>query len=127
MPLSIEERDFDKFILIGDRVLIKPKEVNNKTRSGLYLPPGLEKQESLSSGYVIKVGPGHPLPALVDVEEPWKKGKDEVQYVPIQPSEGDLAVFLQNSAFDIEFNKEKYVIVPQSAILMLIRDEGLLE
>jgi chaperonin GroES len=32
---------------------------------------------------------------------------------------------LQKSGWEIEFNKEKYVIVPHSAILMLIRDEDL--
>jgi co-chaperonin GroES (HSP10) len=45
--------------------------------------------------------------------------------VPLQPREGDEAIYLQNSGFEIEFNKEKYVIIPHSAILMLIRDEDL--
>ncbi|MEA3446961.1 MAG: hypothetical protein U9Q98_00710 [Bacteroidota bacterium] len=31
------------------------------------------------------------------------------------------------SGFEIEFNNEKYIILPHSAILMLIRDEGLFE
>jgi chaperonin GroES len=43
----------------------------------------------------------------------------------LQPKEGDQAVYLQNSAIEIEFNREKYVIVPHSAILLLLRDEGL--
>jgi hypothetical protein len=34
---------------------------------------------------------------------------------------------MQNSAIEIEFNKEKYVVVPQSAILLLLRDDGLFE
>ncbi|MQY78488.1 MAG: co-chaperone GroES, partial [Bacteroidetes bacterium] len=32
-----------------------------------------------------------------------------------------------NSAYEIEFNKEKYVIVSHSAILLLVRDDGLFE
>ena len=44
-----------------------------------------------------------------------------------QPKEGDQAVYLQNSAIEIEFNKEKYIVVPQSAILLLLRDDGLFE
>ena len=53
--------------------------------------------------------------------------KDEVKYVPIQPKMGDLAIYLQNNGYEIHINKEKYIIVPNSAILILIRDEGLIE
>jgi hypothetical protein len=47
--------------------------------------------------------------------------------VPLQPKRGDLAVYLQNSAWEIVFNEEKYLIVPNSAILLLVRDENLLK
>jgi len=57
----------------------------------------------------------------------WKNSSDEPKYVPLQPKEGDQAVYLQNSAIEIEFYKEKYVIVPHSAILLLLRDDGLFE
>ncbi len=127
MTLEIEEKDLNKFILIGDRVLIKPKTQQNKTKSGLYLPPGVHEKEKIQSGYVLKLGPGYPIPAIADVDEPWKKQEDEVQYVPLQPKEGDLAIYIQNNSFEIVFKNEKYVIVPHSAILMLIRDEDLFE
>ena len=65
------------------------------------------------------------LPAIQDMDEPWKERGDEVKYVPLQPREGDLAVYLQKSGYEIEFNNEKYVIIPHSAILMLIRDKDL--
>jgi co-chaperonin GroES (HSP10) len=74
---------------------------------------------------VLKVGPGYPIPAIQDTDEPWKDHGDDVKYVPLQPKEGDLAVYLQKSGYEIEFNNERYVIIPHSAILMLIRDEGL--
>jgi len=127
MPLQIDHTDFNKFIVIGDRVLIKPKSPMEKTKGGLLLPPGVQENERLQSGYVIKVGPGYPVPAIAEIDEPWKNKSDEVKYVPLQPREGDLAVYLQNSAFDIEFNGNKYVIVSQSSILLLIRDESLFE
>jgi co-chaperonin GroES (HSP10) len=66
-----------------------------------------------------------PIPAISEVDEPWKDKRSEVKYVPLQPIEGDLAVYLQKSGWEIEFNNEKYVIVPHSAILILIRDEEL--
>ena len=125
MNLQIEEKDLNKFIVVGDRVLIKPKNQQDRTKSGLYLPPGVHEKEQIHSGYVLKVGPGYPMPAIQDMDEPWKERKDEVKYVPLQPKEGDLAVYLQKSGFEIEFNKERYVIIPHSAILMLIRDDEL--
>lgn len=127
MQLSIEQKDLDKFIMIGDKVLVKPKNPQTQTKSGLYLPPTIE-QEKIQSGYIIKVGPGFPMPAQAEDHEVWEKKKDnEVNYLPLQAKEGDLAVFLQNSAFEITFNDEKYLIIPHSAILMIIRDEGLFE
>jgi co-chaperonin GroES (HSP10) len=125
MAFNIEESDLKKFIVIGDRVLIKPKSPQEKTKSGLYLPPGVQEKEKIHSGYVLKVGPGYPIPAIQDLDEPWKDKSDDVKYVPLQPKPGDLAVYLQNGSYEIEFNNERYVIVPHSAILMLIRDEGL--
>ena len=127
MSLVIEENDLAKFILIGDRVLIRPKNPKGKTTSGLYLPPNVAENEKTQSGYIIKVGPGYPIPAMADVDEPWKEKKEQVQYVPLQAKAGDLAVYLNKSGWEIEFNKEKYIILPHSAILMLIRDEGLFE
>jgi len=127
MSLIIEEKDLNKFILIGDRVLIRPKNPKGKTASGLYLPPNVEENEKTQSGYVVKVGPGYPIPAMTDADEPWKEKKEQVQYVPLQAKAGDLAVYLNKSGWEIEFNKEKFIILPHSSILILIRDEGLFE
>ena len=127
MAINIEEKNFERFILVGDRVLVKPKVLDNKTKSGLILPPTVQEKENLQSGYVVKVGPGYPIPAMIDADEAWKKQEDEVKYVPLQAKEGDMALYLQNSGYEIEFNKEKYIILPHSSILMFIRDEGLFE
>ena len=128
MQLPIDQKDIAKFFMVGDKVLIKPKNPQNQTSTGLYLPPTVQQNEKIQSGYIIKVGPGYPLPSLVDEGEVWKKKKDEnVQYLPLQAHEGDLAVYLQNASFEIKFNNEVYMIVPHSAILMFIRDEGLFE
>lgn len=127
MSLIIEERDLEKFIMVGDRVLIKPKTPTGKTKTGLYLPPTVQESEMIQSGYIIKVGPGYPIPAVTDEDEAWKQKQENVKYVPLQAQRGDLAVYLSKSGFDIEFNKEKYVILPHSAILMIIRDEAILE
>jgi len=127
MTLELNEQNLDKFIMIGDRVLIKPKSPLDKTKSGLYLPPGIQEKEKIHAGYVLKVGPGYPIPAISEVDEPWKDKSDEVKYVPLQPKIGDVAIYMQKNGFEFEFKKEKYIIVPHSAILMLIRDESLFE
>lgn len=127
MTLELGEQNLDKFIMVGDRILIKPKSPLDKTKSGLLLPPGVHEKEKIQAGYVVKVGPGYPIPAINEVDEPWKDKSDEVKYVPLQIKEGDLAIFMQKSGFEIEFHNEKYLILPHSAVLMLIRDEGLFE
>lgn len=127
MQLLIDQKDISKFLMIGDRVLIKPKNPQSQTKTGLYLPPSVQQGEKIQSGYIIKVGPGYPLPSQTDSEEAWKQKNEEVHYLPLQAKEGDLAVYLQGSAFEINFNDEVFVIVPHSAILMLVRDEGLFE
>jgi chaperonin GroES len=127
MTLELGEQHLDNFIMIGDRVLIKPKSPLDKTKSGLFLPPGVQEKEKIQTGYVVKVGPGYPIPAINEVDEPWKDKSEDVKYVPLQIKEGDLAIFMQKSGFEIEFQKEKYLIVPHSAILMVIRDESLFE
>jgi co-chaperonin GroES (HSP10) len=127
MSVILDEKDLQKLIVIGDRILIKPKVPQSKTNSGLYLPPGVSENEKVQIGYVLKVGPGYPIPSVSDNDEPWKNRSDEPKYVPLQPKEGDQAVYMQNSAIEIEFNKEKYIVVPHSAILLLLRDDGLFD
>lgn len=116
-------KNIDKFIVVGDRVLVKPQEDSSRTSSGLYLPAGVTEKEKMQSGYVMKAGPGYATSAPIDDDEPWKEAKDKVKYIPLQAKSGDLAIFLRKEAFEIEFEKEKFLIVPQSAILLLIRNE----
>ncbi len=116
------ELKLKNLIVVGDRVLIKPKKSNSRTQSGLYLPPGVQEKEKIQSGYIIKVGPGYPLPLPVDEDDTWK-GKDEaIKYIPLQAEQGDLAIYLQNGAVEIMYENEKFFIVPQASILMLERE-----
>ena len=125
MQLALEHKDIKKFLMVGDKILIKPKNPQSQTKSGLYLPPSVQDKDKIQSGYVIKVGPGYP--AQNEEREVWESKEEEVRYLPLQAQEGDLAVYLQNAAYEISFNDEKYLIVPHAAILMLVRDEGLFE
>jgi len=124
MKISAENR-LKKLIVVGDRILIKPAKQSDKTSSGLYLPPGVQEKEKIQTGYVIKVGPGYPLPLPLDEDELWKGKEDQVRYLPLQAQEGDLAIFLQRGAIEVIYEDEKYFIVPQASVLMLEREEDL--
>lgn len=122
--LLTPDNKLKKLIVIGDRVLIRPSKPDERTASGLYLPPGVHEKEKVQQGFVIKTGPGYPIPLPVE-NEPWKNEEEQVKYVPLQAKEGDLAIFLLSGATEVIYEGEKYFIVPQSAILMLERDEDL--
>jgi len=122
--LLTQDNKLKKLVIIGDRVLIKPTQPNDKTASGLYLPPGVQEKEKVQQGYVIKTGPGYAIPMPVD-DEPWKTDDEKIKYMPLQAKEGDLAIFLLNGATEVIYEGDKYFIVPQGAILMLERDEEL--
>ena len=122
--MEISENKLKNLIIVGDRVLIKPKSLSDKTKTGLYLPPGVQEKEIVQSGYVMKAGPGYPLAqATEDMEESWKATDEKVKYIPLQVKEGDLAVFLQKGSVEVLYKDEKYFIVPQNQILMIEREE----
>lgn len=116
------ENTLKKLIIIGDRVLIKPGKQQDITASGLYLPPGVQEKEKIQQGYVVRIGPGFAIPVAVETES-WKQEEEAVKYIPLQIKEGDLAIFLLNGAIEVVYEGEKYFIVPQSAILMVEREE----
>jgi len=118
-----------ELIVVGDKVLILPESDAERTEHGLYLPPSVKEKEKVHSGYVVKVGPGYPVPNphFID-QEPWSTTpKEPVKYIPLQAEQGDYAIFLRDQAIEIEFESKKYLIVPQSAILVLIRKDILKE
>lgn len=114
-----------KLIIVGDRVLIKLRKANEKTATGLYLPPGVQEKEKVQQGYIIKTGPGYPIPSPMEADEPWKDREENIKYIPLQAKEGDLAIFLLNGSYEVIYEGEKYFIVPQHSILMLEREEDL--
>jgi co-chaperonin GroES (HSP10) len=113
-----------QLIVVGDRVLITPDDSKEKTNFGLYLPQGIEEKEKVQGGIVFKTGPGYALPDPSDTgDEPWGAPKKDTKYVPLQVEEGDYVIFLRKSAIEIEFENHKYIILSQSAILLIVRDD----
>ncbi|MDB5249106.1 MAG: co-chaperone GroES [Segetibacter sp.] len=122
--LLTHDNKLKKLIVIGDRVLIRPSKADERTQSGLYLPPGVQEKEKIQQGTVIKTGPGYAIPMPVE-NEPWKSEEEQVKYMPLQVREGDVALFLVSGATEVMYENEKYFIVPQAAILMLEREDEL--
>ena len=114
-----------QMLVVGDKVLILPDSDKERTQHGLYLPPSVKEKEKVQSGVVVRVGPGYPVanPQYIE-EEPWSTTpKEPVKYIPLQVEEGDYAIFLRDQAIEIEYDSKNYLIVPQSAVLMLIRND----
>ncbi|MEC9474463.1 MAG: co-chaperone GroES family protein [Candidatus Neomarinimicrobiota bacterium] len=114
-----------QILVVGDRVLIRPDKGEKKSKAGLYLPPSVIEKQEILSGVIVEVGPGIPLGnPEEDIDEPWSASdSSSVKYIPTQADVGDMALFLNKASIEIKIENEDYLIVPQSAILILIRDD----
>jgi len=111
-------------LVVGDRLLIQPDKGDKTSPAGLYLPPSVIEKQEVKGGIVVEVGPGIPLGSPNDsIDEPWKENKSDIKYIPTQAEIGDYALYLGKASIEIEIEKKEYLIVPQSAILILIRDD----
>tara|TARA_A100001011_G_C13608756_1_gene555160 strand:- start:115 stop:492 length:378 start_codon:yes stop_codon:yes gene_type:complete len=111
-------------LVVGDRILIRPDTGESKSPAGLYLPPSVIEKQEVRGGMVVEVGPGIPLGSPDgSLDEPWNDKKSDVKYIPTQAEIGDYALFLGKASIEIKIEEKDYLIVSQSAILILIRDD----
>ena len=116
----MEERR--KLLVVGDRILIEPEEGEERTRVGLYLPASAVDNQAVQTGTVVATGPGTPISAPTDLnEEPWRIDSGEARFLPVQARPGDYAIFFRRAAVEITFEEKRYLVVPQAALLVLIR------
>ena len=112
-----------RIIIVGDNLMVRP-EVRGKTHGGLYLPPSVADTEAVAGGWVVQIGPGLAYPHPFDAEaEPWKRQERQARYIPPQAQEGDYAIFMRKAAVEITFEDEKHLIVPNGAVLALVRED----
>ena len=88
---------------LGNRVVIKRVEAEEKTASGIVLPG--QAQEKPQQAEIIAVGPG----GVVD-------GKEEKMEVKV----GDKVIYSKYAGTDVKLDGEEYVIVRQSDILAIV-------
>ena len=114
-----------QILVVGDRVLIRPDKGEKKSKAGLYLPPSVIEKQEVLSGIVVEVGPGIPLGNPEEnMNEPWSVNDGSaVKYIPPQAEVGDMVLFVNKASIEVKIENEDYLIMPQSAILILIRDD----
>jgi len=113
-----------KLIVVGDRLLVRPESGEERTHSGLILPDTAVAARQAKGGWVVSVGPGTPVVNPADLmEADWDDESVPARYVPMQAQEGDYVLFLQKAAVEITFEKKNYLIVPNGAVLVLVRED----
>jgi chaperonin GroES len=119
----------NRLSVVGDRVLIAPQEGEERTKVGLYLPPTAVDHQAVQGGRILATGPGTPVSAPTELdEEPWKLGaKSDGRYVPVQARVGDFALFFRKAAVEITYEGKHYLVVPQAALLVLVRPKDILD
>lgn len=118
----------NELIVVGDRVLIQPNAGEQRTETGLVLPASVAEQENVRGGRVIKTGPGYLTQNPEYTEsDTWKPSETPVRYLPLQAEPGDYAFFLRKKAIEMRYDGEEFLIVPHSAVLALVREEGTAE
>ena len=118
-------RNEKQLIVVGDRVLVKVGDGEQRTNVGLYLPPTAIDKQAVQGGEIVSTGPGLALPDMgADPgEETWRTTSRarEARYVPMQAKVGDYALFFRKASVEITFEGAKYLVVPLAAILVLVR------
>ena len=108
--------------VVGDRVLVRPDDGDDRSAGGLYLPASVKAKDRVQGGRVVKVGPGLAVPNPdYATDEPWAAESSPVRYLGVQARVGDFALFLRKEAVEVEYGGESFLIVPHGAVLALVR------
>jgi chaperonin GroES len=86
---------------IEDRVLIKPNEAEEKTKSGIYLPEGAKEKPMI--GKVIATGPG--------------KLNDKGVRTELSVKKGDQVIYGKYAGTEVDIDGVKHMIVRENELL----------
>lgn len=90
---------------LSDRVLIKPMEAEETTKSGIVIPETARKERP-QEGEVVAVGPG-------------KIGKDG-KTIPMSVKAGDKIIFSKYGGSEIKIDDQDYLIMREEDILAVV-------
>lgn len=86
---------------LGDRVVVKRLDAEEKTKSGIIIPDNAK--EKPQQGEVLAVGPG--------------KTTDDGKVIKMDVSVGDKVLFAKWGATDVKIDGEEYLILKQDDII----------
>jgi chaperonin GroES len=89
---------------LGDRVIVKPSEGEEKTKSGIVLPE--TAKEKPQEGEVIAVGSGR-----------YEEGKR----VPLEVKQGDKIIYSKYGGTEVKVEGEEYLILSERDILAIVK------
>ena len=93
-----------KVVPLGDRILVKRLEAEEKTKGGIVLPD--TAKEKPKEGKVISAGKGKP--------------NEDGKAVPLTVKEGDKIIFSSYAGTDIQIEGEEYIIMKEEDVLGII-------
>ena len=88
---------------VADRILIKMKEGEETTKSGIILSSGAKEKPQIAE--VIEVGPGEKIDGKIE---------------PVNVKKGDNVIVSKYSGTEVKYEGEEYLIVKQSDILAIV-------
>ncbi len=91
---------------LGERVVVKALESEEKTKSGIVLPD--TAKEKPQKGTVVAVGPGRVL--------------DNGQKLPLEVKVGDKVLFAKYAGTEVKVDEEEYMVLKENDILAIIAD-----
>ena len=90
---------------LNDRLIVKPLEKEEVTKSGIILPDTVDKERP-EQGEVIAIGPG--------------KLKDDGSRAPMSVKVGDKVMFKKYSPDEIKVDEKEYLVISEFDILAVI-------
>jgi chaperonin GroES len=91
---------------LGDRVVVKPAEREEKTQSGIILPDTVSKERP-QEGTVLAVGEG--------------RRDDSGKIIPMNVAVGDRVVFAKYSGTEFKLDEVDYLILAEKDILGVVQ------
>jgi len=89
---------------LGERVIVKPAQSEEKTAGGLYIPE--TAKEKPQKGEVIACGPG--------------RKSDDGEILPMEVKVGDKVLYGKYSGTELKLDGEVYLIIKESDILAIL-------
>ncbi len=92
---------------LGDRVVIKPAEREEKTKGGIFLPDTASKERPME-GTVLAAGPG--------------RHDDNGQLIEMNVKAGDKVLFAKYSGTEFKVEEIEYLILSEKDILGIVQE-----